>query len=474
MKRQHVRATRNADSVIIYALIDEEHLDPEQAGVTEILFDGVEADSFDRAPANFEMAAQTQWEPENWLITTTREIAAQLGVRGGVDSGWYRITLDFSGAAGSNARSYIVNEGDGQELQVASIDRTISRSVKAKLDRYSALYGAREASQEDIAAALDRCVRPSMESMVVAYDVGQANWNAFVDCSGCPHTAPVTTLFFDCGMPVGRLSKTAPAPYINPFAAALDDAPVVLSHWDTDHWAGAALGQPLHGNRGIRINWRPEALSRKWIVPNQGTKASSQKIPPMGWRLALALRRQGNLLIWPKTLPFLVTGAGHVIVRCVPTTGTLKNNNNSGLAWIAPTGNAHGWGGYVLAAGDADYATIRVNFPYLDKLPFCGLVGAHHGAAIVSTPPAPMAGWQKMVFSHGAHHGHPTAIAHTMHTNAGWKYHYETHTRVVRSLATASQTIGTTSLGASLVAVKAKTRGACLRCATAVQTCPVK
>lgn len=459
----------------IYALIDEDYLGQAGQERRELIFDGIEASSFARAPATFDAAAESGWEPENWMIVLPHDVAWKFNELREANEGWYQLLLEETDLAGANAQQYGEGENRTLHLRVIAVERITSRNILAKLIRYSTLAKVRTATKRQIQDALEAPMGGRTDLMMVAYDVGQANWNALVDCAGCPDEPPYAILFFDCGVPIGQKIHSAPGTMITPFSAAAKDAPVVLSHWDMDHWAGAALGQPLYGNAGIKINWQPAALARKWIVPNQGKKPTGQRIRPMAWRLALALRRLDKLMIWPSRLQRVTTRNGHTVVRCVPTGTTKHDNNNSGLALIANTPKASGSQAYTLAAGDAEYSSIAVHFPALGNgMSFVGLIAAHHGGNIQSTPPQAVSDWAKLVFSHGGHYGHPTMTSQKDHRLAGWEYQYETNIRKTRKLAAGQfQTVGTTCLGAGSIAVAASMKG-CLTCPSATQSCPVK
>lgn len=470
---QHKRRTNLPARRTIYALIDEDYIIGVRDERREVVFDGIDAASFARAPATFEAAAESGWEPENWMIFLAGDVAAQFAALRARDEGWYRLELEETNAENANAEVYGAGAGERPPVRLISADRVIGRNIRAKLERYSTLSKARVSTRAEIQGILERATGGRQRLILVAYDVGQANWNALADCSGCPQTPPRTVLFFDCGLPIWKNEDTAPKTKPDPFTAAPDDAPVVLSHWHMDHWTGAALGKNLFDKSN---SWHAAALTRKWIVPNLGKRTDRQRLQPTALLLALALRRNGNLVIWPTRLKRVTTRSGHTVVQCEPTGTAKRDNNNSGLALIAQTPNAQGEQIYTLAAGDAEYSSIAVNFPRLySGMRFAGVVATHHGAAIRAAPPKAAGGWNKLVFSHGDRYGHPTNRSRLFHEGAGWRYHYETHTRVHRTLATGvSQVIGSTCLGADQVAVAAGDERACQYCKSATETCPVK
>ncbi|WP_422001154.1 hypothetical protein [Reyranella sp.] len=250
-----------------------------------------------------------------------------------------------------------------------------------------------DATDDDIENAL----RSSAAADYLAvYDIGQGSANGLLDGSREPR------LYFDLGCGVYRNAHTTPTPLRYCWSA---DPPIVLSHWDSDHWAGA--------------NKDTNALGRTWIAPRQ-------KIGPIHSGFANGiLQAGGRILVWGPTGAATITvgGSGRPvsISRC-----TGSGRNGSGLAvTVEDTHTNQGW----LLTGDAGYHELRQ--PPAANL--SAVVVPHHGADMGSRsqPPSPgaAAAYQRLLYSFGDgnRHGktgvqHPTANAVNVHHAAGWHH----------------------------------------------------
>lgn len=157
---------------------------------------------------------------------------------------------------------------------------------------------------------------------VAVYDVGQGNANGICDGAETP------LIYFDLGGGVTQNAATFPTA-LTDFCYARKP-PVVLSHWDWDHWSA-----------GARFN---AASKLKWIVPNQwlgGVHAT----------FAAGLYAAGNLLVWPAGLDSISVGQ----VTILKYSGRGKGRNHTGLAIevAGPNGQPP-----ILLAGDARYSAI--------------------------------------------------------------------------------------------------------------------
>lgn len=442
--RQQLQA-RLERCVSVYALID-----PSQAGEGEdTVLDGVEVRSFDAAPRSLGLALNSGWEPESWLLRLSPLAMASWPGERQPGLNWFKVDFRLSSSPDAQASLYAFRALDDARtpLEILDVQVLDKGETLRKLVRFSQLRGLPVSSKASIAElfqqATDNCDWP----MLVVHDVGQANWNSLYPSAICPCRGKHAVLFYDCGVPTGYNYATLPSPPLDPFANASAEAPVILSHWDMDHWAGAAAGQPLFGGRGIRIAWDPRALDRPWIVPNQGRAQSGQRVSSMGWRLALALARRGNLYIWPSQLNGVVSRQGHRIIKCQPQGGH-NDNNNTGLALLINAGASRREPQYLLTVGDADYASLYLHYPQVRACGYRGLVASHHGGNINSVPPAPLDRWSKLVYSHGARYHHPTHAARLAHSAAGWQQVRETHQRRNRRIrGGVQQQVGSVSLG---------------------------
>lgn len=447
-----------------------------------MVFDGIETSSLDAAPNDLSLVDDSEWNPSTWMIALEPdEIKGWPTLEQAGEDTWLKISFklaidDKEGKSGAYLYPLEGPNGPRPKLCLLSVERLTNRRAVSRLDGFARLKGIKAASRRAIETIFRDALASLQKPAVVVYDVGQANFNAVVDISGCPAQPPVPVLFFDCGAPHGRHYGTLPTPIIDPFPNAAAGSPVVLSHWDMDHWAGAATGQPLYGSQGIKLNWSPAAMDRLWIVPNQGRRATGQKIRSTAWRLALALHRAGKLIVWPTLLNRISLPHGSSIVKCVPAPGVRGKNNNSGLALIVRTHTQQRPEALTILPGDADYASLAINYPqlYQPGMSFTGLVASHHGADLVGAPPQAMASWSRLAVSHGRCYGHPTPASLAAHKAAGWKFQYETHVRRQRRLANGMQQVsGSVVLGTIWLASHAP-RGLCQGCRAATNACPIQ
>jgi len=478
MERPTNNISLKKQSITLYALLEE----IQQDGPGRIVvLDGIEADSLRTAPPDLGRAAQTQWVPSTWMIALEpSQMKRWPALEQAGEETWMaiRFSLDKGGSENDDG-AYLYpppsSDGPANTLKLLSVDLLADPRALRRLNSFARLRGIPAAKKQTISALLQEALARAREPAVVVYDVGQANWNALVDVGDCLVQPPAPVLFFDCGVPFGRNYATLPSPIIDPFANVGAEVPVVLSHWDMDHWAGAAAGQPLYGTRGIVINWSPTALARTWIVPNQGRHATGQKIRPTAWRLAIALHRLGKLIVWPTLLNRIDFLNGSSVVKCVPAPRVVGKNNNSGLAMIVKTASRRRPDALTILPGDADYASMAMHYPelYEPGMRFTGLVASHHGANLVGAPPQALTEWSKLAVSHGSCYGHPTTASLAAHTAAGWTFQYETHLRRHRTLpAGTSQDCGSVVLGTSWLVSDVHKR--CRICPLVTAACPIQ
>jgi len=235
---------------------------------------------------------------------------------------------------------------------------------------------------------------PRLEYLI-GLDVGQGTAVGLADANEDIH------LYFDLGGGVYRNAKTRPNPLMFCWRV---DTPIVLSHWDSDHWAGEITD--------------PQAQPRTWIAPRQ---SMTKKHMAFANRI---LRGGATLLVWgsaPSSISVAVTGGQTLeLRRCIPVKP--KNRNGSGIAGIVDDPSS---GSQWLLTGDAGYSEIGT----LPAAPVATVV-PHHGADMGSkgSPPARPAAYSRLFYSfgpgnrHGRHPGvqHPTVAAMTAH--AAWNH----------------------------------------------------
>src|SRR5229473_4093727 len=219
---------------------------------------------------------------------------------------------------------------DGPAFPVAILD--IKRLPWARAKQLAESIGlgfAHDAPRDVISAALSG----RASSYLAVYDVGQGNCNALCD------SAP--TWYFDFGGGCLWNARTYPVPLRFCFKY---NPPIVLSHWDFDHWFSAAKND--------------RAKAALWIVPRQ-------TIGPRTWKFAAELYLKGSFRVWGGIDRVAVPDGE--IVRC---TGPESDKNSSGLAAVVSLKAGTG-----LLPGDAAYSRIP-------KCPntLSALVAMHHGS----------------------------------------------------------------------------------------------
>jgi len=244
-------------------------------------------------------------------------------------------------------------------------------------------------SEADIKTAIGAV--PNLEYLI-GFDVGQGSAVGLADAN------EDIQLYFDLGAGVYRNHFTRP----NPLRFCWRKARVVvLSHWDSDHWAGEASD--------------PHAAKMTWIAPRQTLGPSHAAFAS---RIAAA---GGKLLIWGASPPSLSVAAGSQTLKFSRCTGTSRNG--SGIA--AEVSNPHLHRQWLLT-GDARYDEI----PLRPTNPI-GVVVPHHGADMGngSIPPLRPRGYVRLLYSFGPgnKHGrsnvqHPTSAAMTSHEARGWQH----------------------------------------------------
>jgi hypothetical protein len=301
---------------------------------------------------------------------------------------WYQITLE---AWRERAEAQTLSELAGGSLALQSgavlgaqeprllVDfRPATREEAALLGLAGSLAGDRDASAEVVSEILGRV--DSVTSAAV-YDVGQGNWNALLH-EGIP------VLLFDIGGGIRQHIDSFPTGFRS-FCFARKP-PVVLSHWDWDHWSSA-----------VRF---PQAQRLPWIVPRQGS------LGPVHARFVAALRGNGGFHVFPKRGRVLANG-----IEIRQGAAPLTNFNESGLGLLV-----HGPGrGVFLFPGDAGYKSLNVA-----SMSITSLVVPHHGgrsrSSLSSRPKSDGSAAGRAVFSYADpnHYGHPLSASVALHR--GW------------------------------------------------------
>ena len=284
-----------------------------------------------------------------------------------------------------------------------------------------------DASEEDLKGLFGSLPFPPIEQLI-SFDVGQGTatclardwrcllgrdalrWHLATEAYGEPGSlceclsrcieeacaCGLPTCYFDLGCGVYRNARTRPH---NIRFCNCSDPPVILSHWDTDHWAGALIDTRL--------------LRSRWVAPRQN-------IGPTHAKFASKILQSGGSIMIVQKGRQPVRWCGH----CEDITlqrATGRSRNDSGLVMQVWNRRKQKWW---LLTGDADYKHI----PNLPR-EAAAITVPHHGASKCGKfPPAPSStSASRLLYSFGPgnEHGrsgvsHPRRATVDAHVKAGW------------------------------------------------------
>jgi hypothetical protein len=227
----------------------------------------------------------------------------------------------------------------------------------------------------------------------VAYDVGQGGCHGLCDAQGAVRA------YFDFGGGVTVNAKTYPA-NLNHFCF-LHHPPIILSHWDADHWAAAGVDQ--------------RALSADWLAPDQTHLLS----PAAAAQIAAIFQNKGTLLYYTSSIKPAWYGQVHLELG----QGSRNSLNDTGIA-LTLSKKKGGGGLQLLMPGDAEYRFVH---SFTGGPQYHSVVAPHHGG-VLSNPTVPVCGTAssncRMAYSCGPGntHGHPLANTITWHQHASWHH----------------------------------------------------
>ena len=230
-------------------------------------------------------------------------------------------------------------------------------------------------------------------SYLACYDVGQGLATSLLG----PYFS--TTLHYDIGTGVYQNAHTRNSGLI---LCNSEDPPIILSHWDTDHWAGAFYCVPKSDDKVFR--------KRIWIAPRDLYVGPTH--------IAFAeqiIRSGGRVLLWNSSSSSkinikLTDGRTLSLIK-----GSGKGRNESGIALMVENMNNHKW----LLTGDVEYRYI---FRLIPPLGIAAMTVPHHGAKFKSKSihPGPNSGpYRRLIYSFGQgntyNHPHVQCISSHIH-----------------------------------------------------------
>lgn len=312
----------------------------------------------------------------------------------GSPGSWFIGIVDGTGEPNANVYGSLFAEPTPARLSASPASQELGET----LEEVFSLDDLPDAPPSDLQALLDQA---GEIACLGVYDVGQGSANGLLAEDDRPH------FFYDLGCGVYRNKRTAPSS-LN-FCWSRDPF-IILSHWDSDHWAAA------HVDRA--------ALGRTWLAPRQSVTST---------HIAFAteiLRAGGRLLLWgssPSAASFAlsssITGA---LGRC-----TGSGRNGSGLALClenAACSPTRSW----LLTGDAGYSELP---PAMSPPSSFGcMVPPHHGASMGNRSrsiPSPdsHSSYHRLAYSFGPGNAHGrTSVPHPRpdtvrdHDAQGWPH----------------------------------------------------
>lgn len=371
-----------------YGFVDQIEPDPPNAeGSATVLLDCLGANWFD----------QQEDHAANWETLKNAPLAviqaelppAKLGRKSAFDlrrlGQWLQIRFEQQGELAATRFTNLVGASDrGFIDEIATLDTRRAGRLKRFFSTKN-IEPLNESKAESLFAGRDSI------DFVNVMDVGQGSANALVESN---HGA---RLYFDAGGGVLQHKRTYPGNLTFCVAA---EPPVVLSHWDWDHWSSAMI----HGHHDLQ--------DLSWIVPDQGSLSGVHAA------FAAAIAQSGNLYLWPSSWSDRTFGR-ITIQRC---TGNPGNRNDSGLAMLirgpSPKDDP------IILTGDADYRHIPATHALSGK--YQAVVVPHHGGrARTKHPVASPNGspTRRLVYSYGLpnYYKHPHVTTIQAHRNQGWR-----------------------------------------------------
>lgn len=263
----------------------------------------------------------------------------------------------------------------------------VDEKTRALLDAAVTADDIEDATEDEITTLLSPVANSTID-WVVVYDVGQGN--AIGLCSD----SRGVVAYFDFGGGAGANSKSFPTA-LKTFCFR-QNPPVILSHWDEDHWSSATRD--------------PRSLKCDWIAPRQ-------HFDPIQRAVIASIHGAGGK-VWFLPAAFPVTRYGQIQIELATGSG----RNHSGII-LTLAEKQDGSGEQILMPGDASYHYIP-SFCSLGGSPYLSMVATHHGGALKSSliPGCPSLSASRLVYSVGNPNSyrHPLAATRSAHDSNGW------------------------------------------------------
>ncbi len=336
----------------VYARVDQfEPLDDADRAPSMVLLDCVDAKWLDEVGERVTHLSDQELDEADWRISV---VAVPSNYLDGVDEDaddspeWFHLELGEPDR-GPMAEQFHNLFQDPTERGVIKA-RPVTPSENAMLKR---LAGWHDIEATDPTAIEEVLTEIGPVDAVAVYDVGQGAATALLS-DGLPN------LYFDLGGSAIANWRSFPEPLLRFCTSA--DPPVVLSHWDWDHWSSAQRDDRL--------------LHQRWILPIQNQAGDLGAVHA---RFLAMLKTKSQRIYWwgYATPPITSQPAGVTVFRA---RGTQKSRNESGLALSVARNRRT-----VLLPADASLPNVWSGASSVDYL----IVPHHGGRTALSTIPTP-------------------------------------------------------------------------------------
>lgn len=410
----------------VFARVDRiEETEGEQATV---IFDCIDADWIEeQQPDSLPIAARVGDEGQDidgaLSILAIEVHGMRIAGQALAESQWYFIELGMAAQGEFDVDQYDALFSDPNPRGVISI-LPVSEDLKEKLNHLAGWAEAEHSGDNEIKAAL--AVVQKIDAIGI-YDVGQGAATALLS-DGSPR------MYFDFGGSAIGNWRSFPL-HLRMFCFTYCP-PIVLSHWDWDHWSSALRDR--------------QALRATWILPLQKRAGS---LGPVHARFLAMLRKNAKILWWDPNV-LLQMNVGITRARVIQALGNPLSRNESGLAVVVDPGC--GRERTALLPGDASYANLRSQAGadyYYTMVP-------HHGGKIdLSSLPAPATkSTSQAIYSYGVGNIflHPRA-----ETVKAFRQRYKKNTHCALRNSTGFGHVGLDLTGGRLVSPYLPCCGAC-------------
>lgn len=353
----------------VFARVDQ--IEESSLGDEAVVFDCIDVKWVDEiggdAPALCEMTGELGWSADSALSIVVADLDPIRKVAGDVvEDQLYRIDFDSTNTTSWVIDQYTAFFSDPNPRGVIQIE-PVPKAMENRLRKLAGWGDFQPSQMSEISDALRFFRQPDA---IAIYDVGQGAATAIL-------SGGVPLLYFDFGGSAIGNWRSFP-PNLTKFCFT-DAPPIVLSHWDWDHWSSALRD--------------PQAFDMAWVLPLQRQSGSLGNVHA---RFLARLQAHGTrLLWWDPTCKVL--SLPNSDARIVQAEGSKSSRNESGLALVIDKSTQTARS--VLLPGDASFCHLVARTgPEFDHV----MVPHHGGKTDVSLiPKATTQSRSHQIYSYG-------------------------------------------------------------------------